>query len=282
MEHESQEAAAVRRTARPAGHHARTRDPRRQQARPRHARRLRLRGRRRDQPDRAGAQLRGARPPACRGARRAPGGARRGRDGAGPRAHQLGAARRRPVGGRGARRGARPDHGRSRHPSGRRGVPDRHGTARRHPRPQSRRPRRASRGPRARRPPGPGGHDRAGPRQHRRAGQSRGLASARPGGVRSARAGPSPTPAPRRAATSASSVVRELVLTGETEVVLGQGPEAVRLLLVPFGDAVTRTPGPQRPAPVATEIPRPAQPGGPLGPGRAPATSSSASDPVTP
>jgi pSer/pThr/pTyr-binding forkhead associated (FHA) protein len=66
--------------------------------------------------------------------------------------------------------------------------------------------------------------------------------------------------------------VHDLVLTGETEVVLGQGPEAVRLLLVPFGDAVTRTPGPQRPTPVATEIPRPAQPGGPLGPGRAPAT----------
>ncbi|WP_107764282.1 FHA domain-containing protein [Nocardioides terrigena] len=66
--------------------------------------------------------------------------------------------------------------------------------------------------------------------------------------------------------------VRELVLTGETEVVLGQGPEAVRLLLTPFGDAVTRTPGRQRPAPVATEIPLAGQPGGPLAGGRAPAT----------
>jgi pSer/pThr/pTyr-binding forkhead associated (FHA) protein/S1-C subfamily serine protease len=59
--------------------------------------------------------------------------------------------------------------------------------------------------------------------------------------------------------------VTAVTVTGELEVVLGQGPESVRLLLVPFGVAATRTPFAAA-APVAagaTVMPgRPSRPGG--------------------
>lgn len=68
--------------------------------------------------------------------------------------------------------------------------------------------------------------------------------------------------------------VTAFTLQDETEVTLGQGEHSVRLQLVPFGDAVTRTPQDRlRPAPTpATEIPGAQRPGGALAAGGAPAT----------
>ena len=69
-------------------------------------------------------------------------------------------------------------------------------------------------------------------------------------------------------------------LRGETEVTLGQGPQAVAVRLVPFGEAVTGVAPPQRPRPqAATEIPG-ARPGGALVAGAAPPTELGGGDPV--
>lgn len=68
--------------------------------------------------------------------------------------------------------------------------------------------------------------------------------------------------------------VKAFTLEGETEVTLGQGDQSVKLRLVPFGDAVTRTPKDRlRPSPTpATEVPGAQRPGGVLAAGKAPAT----------
>lgn len=68
--------------------------------------------------------------------------------------------------------------------------------------------------------------------------------------------------------------VTAFTLQDETEVTLGQGEHAVRLQMVPFGDAVTRTPQERlRPAPTpATEVPGAQRPGGALAAAGAPAT----------
>lgn len=74
--------------------------------------------------------------------------------------------------------------------------------------------------------------------------------------------------------------VTTFTLRGETEVTLGQGPQAVAVRLVPFGEAVTGVAAPQRPRPqAATEIPG-ARPGGALVAGAAPPTELGGGDPV--